>query len=286
MLSTISISNSRIAELLQYAVQQLHNSDTARLDAEVLLCHTANIDRSTLYAHPEQVVDEDAINSYRSIIEARKKGQPVAYLTNTKEFWSMEFMVNEHTLIPRPDTECLMTTTLNYLPKDKPLTIADLGTGCGIVAICIARERPQCHVVATDISSQSIQVARQNADLHLINNISFIKSNWFENINDRFHMVVSNPPYIKENDEHLKTGDVKHEPLLALTSGEDGLDAIRHIINNAPNYLHPGGCLLLEHGFDQGEKVRRLLHKQGFVDTNTFKDYGGNDRVSIGIFFN
>ena len=286
MLPTIRNSSLCIVDLLQNAERQLQTSDTARLDAEVLLGHVANLDRSTFYAHPELIIDGKIINTFQSLIEARTYGQPVAYLTNKKEFWSMDFTVNEHTLIPRPDTECLVSTALNFLPKDKPLTIADLGTGCGNVAICIANERPQCHVTATDFSPDSIEVARQNANYHHIKNISIIKSNWFENINIRFHMIVSNPPYIKENDEHLEKNDVKHEPRLALISGDDGLDAIRHIIKNASGYLYPGGYLLLEHGFDQGEKVTCLFNEHGFAGIKTYKDYGGNDRVSVGKFLN
>lgn len=286
MLSTINISDQCVAELLQNAERQLHSSDTARLDAEILLCHVAKLDRSTLYAHPERIIDKKIISGYQSLINARKKGEPVAYLINSKEFWSMHFTVTEQTLIPRPDTECLVANALELLPENKSLKIADLGTGCGVIAICIASERPQCHVTATDISPGTIEIARQNANHHRINNISFITSDWFENINDHFHMIVSNPPYIKENDEHLKISDIQHEPLLSLTSGDDGLDAIRHIIRHAQNYLFPGGYLLLEHGFDQGEKTRSLLDKQGFTGIETFQDFGGNDRVSIGKFFN
>ena len=286
MLSATGYSSYCIAELLQNAEQQLQTSESARLDAEVLLCHVTNIERSGLYAHPELVLEGNIINSYLSLIEARKSGQPVAYLTGHREFWSRQFVVNEHTLIPRPDTECLVATALDHIPAEKPLMIADLGTGCGNVAICIASERPRCHVTATDISSQSIHIAKQNADRHHTVNITFLSSNWFENISGRFYMIVSNPPYIKVDDEHIKKGDVQHEPELALIAGEDGLDSIRQIINLAPDHLLSEGYLLMEHGYDQGETVRRMLAERGFSGINTVKDFGGNDRVSFGIYIN
>ena len=282
MAQTATITKPSIAEILQHAEQQLRTSETAKLDAELLLCHVAKLERTTLHAHPEQIVSEEAIHAYQALIEQRHAEQPIAYLTGKKEFWSMEFKVNEHTLIPRPETECLVEEALKHIPENEEYNIADLGTGCGAIAISIAKERPQSHITAVDISTDALNVAKENTSRLGIKNISFVQSDWYKNINACFDLIVSNSPYIKEDDEHLTQGGVQHEPRLALASGPDGLNAIKHIINNASEHLLNKAWLVLEHGYDQGNEVRTLLHEHGFSDLDTRKDYSGHERVSFG----
>src|SRR5690606_36104570 len=179
----------------------------------------------------------------------RRLGKPVAYLTGTREFWSMEFQVNEHTLIPRPETECLVETVLKLVPDNANLDVADLGTGSGAIAIAIASERPHCRIVATDICDRALAIAVKNATRLDVNNIQFVKSDWYTNLQGSFDIIVSNPPYIRNDDAHLHGDGVAHESMLALRGGVDGLDAIRNIISNAVRYLNKGGWLVIEHGY-------------------------------------
>jgi release factor glutamine methyltransferase len=282
MAQTATITKPSIAELLQHAEQQLRAFDTAKLDAELLLCHVAKLTRTTLHAHPEQILSEEVIHTYQALIEQRHAEQPIAYLTGNKEFWSIKFKVNENILIPRPETECLVEEVLKHIPKNEKYKIADLGTGCGAIAISIAKERPQSHITAIDISPDALNIAKENASHLGIKNISFVQSDWYENTNDCFDIIVSNPPYIKQDDEHLTQGGIQHEPQLALASGPDGLNAIKHIINNASEHLNNKAWILLEHGCDQGNEVRTLLYEHGFSDPDTRKDYSGHERVSFG----
>jgi len=282
MAQAATITRPRIAELLQHAEQQLRSFDTAKLDAELLLCHVARLERTTLHAHPEQILSEEVIHTYQALIEQRLTEQPIAYLIGKKEFWSLEFKINEHTLTPRPETECLVEEVLKHIPMNEKYKIADLGTGCGAIAISIAKERPQSHITAVDISLYALNVAKENASRLGIKNISFVQSDWYEMLNDRFDLIVSNPPYIKEDDEHLTQGGIQHEPRLALASGHNGLNAIEHIVKGAPERLRNEAWLLLEHGYDQGNEVRALLNKHGFSDPDTKKDYSGQERVSFG----
>ena len=282
MAQTATITRLRIAELLQHAEQQMHAFDTAKLDAELLLCHVTKLERSTLYAHPEQILSREVIHAYHALTEQRLAEQPIAYLIGKKEFWSLEFKINEHTLIPRPETECLVEETLKHIPINEKYRIADLGTGCGAIAISIAKERPQSQITAVDISLDALNVAKENASRLGIKNISFVQSDWYEMLNDRFDLIVSNPPYIKEDDEHLTQGGIQHEPRLALASGHNGLNAIEHIVKGAPERLRNEAWLLLEHGYDQGNEVRVLLNKHRFSDADTKKDYSGQERVSFG----
>ncbi len=273
----------QIVEALKNAQQQLNLFDSAKLDAEVLLCSVLNCERPYVYAHPEQELSNKKIGSFNKLIQLRAEGQPVAHLINNKEFWSLSFHITKDTLIPRPETELLVEASLNKLPKDSIKNILELGTGSGAIAIAIASERPLANLTATDNSDTAIKVAKQNADTHQINNIEFINANWFENENIKnYDLIVSNPPYIEQNDPHLKQGDVRFEPISALASGEDGLDDLRIIIRGSKNHLSQQGWLLVEHGYNQGEAVKQLFIENGYVSLSTLKDYSDNDRISIG----
>jgi len=271
-----------IKELLYEAENKLTNSDSARLDAEVLLCNVLDFDRSKLYSSSGSFVTAESANQYMSLIQERQSGKPFAYLTGVREFWSIEFQVNEYTLIPRPETECLVEAALELIPENPELNIADLGTGSGAIAIAIAHERPRCKIIATDICDHALAVAVKNAARLGVNNIQFIKSDWYANMEGSFDVIVSNPPYIRNDDEHLLGDGVAHEPRLALCGGVDGLDAICNIISNAGRYLNKCGWLVIEHGFDQAQAVRSLLKNNGFINIKTRRDYAGVDRVTMG----
>jgi len=279
------IASATVKDLLQEAEQELRLFDSARLDAEILLCNVTGFDRSRLYAYPEETIPTDKASAYKALVNERNTGQPVAYLTGTKEFWSIELHVNQHTLIPRPETECLVEAALEHIPSNESWRIADLGTGCGAIAIAIALERPKCQITATDISHDALVIAESNAKWFGLEQILFIKSDWYSEVKDSFDLIISNPPYVRANDEHLFHGDVRHEPKLALSGGCDGLQAIRQIVRAAPAYLTQGGWLFVEHGYNQREAVRSIFAGHRFSDTGTQADYAGHERVSYGRFF-
>ena len=276
----------RIDELLNAAKTQLANSDTAQLDAEVLLAHVLGKQRSYLRAYPEIKPEQEAAQAYLRLLARREAGEPVAHLTGEREFWSLNLQVTADTLVPRPDTELLVETALQLLSriKSEPIQLADLGTGSGAIALSLASECPQCKITATDLSTAALAVAKDNATRLGMNNIEFIHSNWCSAFADdkRFDMIISNPPYIANNDPHMQTDELKCEPEFALTSGEDGLDALRNITQQARNFLKPGGWLLVEHGYDQGDAVMNLFRENGYQATETIQDLGANDRVCLG----
>ena len=273
----------QIADALKHARQQLQSSETAQLDAEILLCKVLNCERSHLYAYPEKELTNDNIESFNHYIALRIEGQPIAHITEQKEFWSLLFQVNEHTLIPRPETEILVETALNYIPENTQSNVLDLGTGSGAIAIAIASERPLATITATDKSKHALSVAKNNAQVHQVNNINFIYADWFniEN-NNTYDVIVSNPPYICNDDSHLQEGDVRFEPLSALISGKEGLDDLQTIISKATNYLNRQGWLLVEHGYNQAKAVQNLFNENNFKSVTTIKDHSENDRVTIG----
>ncbi len=277
----------RIDELLKNAVEQLVSSDTALLDAEVLLAFVINKQRSYLRAFPEFEPDEKVTHEFSRLIARRTSGEPVAYLTGKRDFWSLSLKVTSDTLIPRPDTELLVEATLALLPeiKSTPITISDLGTGSGAIALSLASECPHCQITATDLSVAALEVAKVNAATHQLENIIFVHSNWCSAFTQpqRFDIIVSNPPYIRSDDPHMQSAELACEPEFALTSGEDGLDAIRLITQQAKEFLNTNGWLLIEHGYDQGEAVQQLFHDNGFGQIETRQDLAGNDRICIGI---
>ncbi len=257
--------------------------DSARLDAEVLLAHVLGKPRSHLSAWPEREISTTALAQFQSLLTRRIAGEPIAYLTGLREFWSMELQVNRHTLIPRPETELLVEFALQHIPRDKAWRIVDLGTGSGAIALALASERPRSRLIATDISSGALLAARQNAERHGLNNIEFREGEWFRPLQDeRFDFIVSNPPYIREADPHLSEGDLRYEPISALASGPNGLDALQAIVADAKRHLYPGGWLALEHGHDQAEAVTKLLRDQNYSQVGQQQDYSGRGRIAFG----
>jgi release factor glutamine methyltransferase len=271
-----------IAAALREAIGSLPDG-MDRIDAEYLLAHVLERPRAWLYAHADDELAPVHRDAFRNLQVRRKAGEPVAYLTGLRGFWSLELRVTSDTLIPRPETELLVETALALLHPERTATVLDLGTGSGAVALAIAVERPLAQVTAVERSPAALAVAKDNAQRLKLERVNFETGNWYEGFGGhRFDVIVSNPPYIEDGDTHLDHGDLRYEPRTALVSGLDGLDDIRQIIVQAPGYLLPGGWLLLEHGWQQGAAVRGLLEGAGFREIMTELDLEGRDRVSLG----
>ena len=238
--------------------------------------------RSFLYANPELELPASRSDSFKKLIKQRATGQPVAYLVESCEFWSLPLKVTPAVLIPRPDTERLVEAALSKIPADADWRIADLGTGSGAIALAIASEREKCEIHATDISSEAIEVTRENASRLGFSHIQPHCGSWNEPLRGKFHLVVSNPPYIDADDPHLARGDLRFEPRNALTPGSDGLSAIREISQLAQDMLVEGGWLMFEHGWEQGSASRKVIQEAGFIKIETLQDLQGHDRVTIG----
>lgn len=252
-------------------------------EAELLLMHVLGRGHAWLYAHGGDALSDQATLQFMTLVDRREGGEPVAYLTGRRGFWSLDLQVGPDTLIPRAETERLVELALERLRPGSRCRVADLGTGSGAVALAIARERPQAAVIATDASAAALGVARNNAREHGLENVEFRHGSWFEPLaGERFDLVASNPPYIAAEDPHLGQGDLRYEPAAALASGADGLDDVRAIAAAAAPHLLPGGWLLLEHGHDQGPAVRALLEQAGLEQVATAVDLEGRDRVSLG----
>jgi release factor glutamine methyltransferase len=275
-----------IAELLSAAAGQLQGiSDSPRLDAEVLLCHVLQQPRSYLFSWPDRALEPIDRQAFQALLQQRLGGTPVAHLTGSREFWSLELEVNPDTLIPRPDTELLVDTLLQTCPADETLQLADLGTGSGAIACALASERPGWHIVATDQSAAALDMARRNAARLGLDNIEFRLGHWCQALGEqRFHAIVSNPPYIPTADPHLQQGDVRFEPRSALAAGDDGLDDIREICACARQHLLPCSLLLLEHGYDQQLAVAEIFTRTGFKQLRQYRDLAQNPRATSGIF--
>lgn len=264
-------------------VQLLEHSDSALLDAEVLLSHVLQQSRAWIMAYQDEKISAEQANQFKTLVTRREQGTPIAYLTGQQEFWSLPLKVNQHVLIPRPETELLVEQALELLPNDSTANIADLGTGSGAIALAIAYERPEAEITGVDQSEPALEVARENAANLRLSNTRFVVGNWLQPLSTgRIDMIVSNPPYIASADPHLQQGDVRFEPKTALVSGIDGLQDIFQIISQAPDYLSDNGYILLEHGFTQGKAVRRLLEQRGFGSVETATDLSGHPRVTQG----
>jgi release factor glutamine methyltransferase len=272
-----------VRELLEGAGLALAGASTCpTLDAEVLLAASLGCGRSRLYAWPEWVPEPAEIACFHTWLAKRSAGYPVAYLLGQREFWGLNLRVSEATLIPRPETERLVELALERIDPEHTTDVADLGTGSGAVALALAQERPLSRIVASDLSEEALDVARENAQRLGIGNINFEQGDWFGGISSQLRMdvVVSNPPYIAEDDRALI--DLRYEPRPALVAGADGLAAIRHIVAEAPRWLRRGGWILIEHGADQGLRVAGLLRQYGYQTIATERDLGGLERVSLG----
>ena len=269
-----------LAELLASA--ELPDSDTARLDAELLLCHAIGKPRTYLRTWPERQPDAEQLRRFEQLMSQRRRGVPVAYLLGSQGFWSLQLDVSESTLIPRPDTERLVEVALELGPSG-PARVLDLGTGTGAIALALAVERPDWQLTGVDRVAEAVALACGNAERLQIRNAAFEQSDWFSALAGRqFDLIVSNPPYIAADDPHLLQGDVRFEPGSALVSGADGLDDIRRLVQLAPDHLQASGWLLFEHGWQQADAVAQLLGARGFEQVQSWRDLGGQQRVTGG----
>lgn len=273
-------------ELVAEASETLAGSATSPLDAEVLAAHVIDVDRSWLYAHPEERLQPERAKAFRDLVERRAASEPIAHITGTREFWSLTLEVTGDVLIPRPETELLVELALRHLPRNGACRVADLGTGSGAIALALATELPEASIVAVESNGPALEVARRNAKRLGIDRdrVTFRAGDWLAPLgNERFECLVSNPPYVREDDPHLQQGDARFEPRDALAAGPDGLDAIRRIVADAPVHLSAGGVLILEHGHDQQPAVMDLLHDAG-ASVEPHADLGGVPRAVVARF--
>lgn len=254
----------------------------SRLEADLLACHVLGCKRSWLYAHGDQRMDANAQSDFNDLIEQRLEGRPVAYLLGEREFYGRRFMVDERVLIPRPETELLVELALD-LPLPANARVCDIGTGSGCIALTLAAERPDWQIVALDKSAAALEAAEENRTRMKLENVKLKRSDLLKSSGTKkFDLVVSNPPYIAQADEHLNRGDLRFEPRTALAAGVDGLDLIRKLVEQAPGRLHDDGWLLLEHGYDQASTVRKLLEKAHFKQVRSWRDLANIERVTGG----
>ena len=278
------------------ALNQVNPTENGKVDALVLLQHATGKSRTQILAFDETEIDEKVRLKLTALLDRRLKGEPIAYILGEKEFWSLPLNVSEGTLIPRPDTEILVEKALQIaLEKleDNPLyfRILDLGTGTGAIALALASELSlicqkkaiQLDVIGVDLMPEVVKLAQSNAEKNQLD-VQFLQSRWFEHVEGQFDIIVSNPPYIDETDEHLSQGDVRFEPRSALVAGENGLADLRHLIEQSPRYLKDNGYLLLEHGWKQGEEVRSIFWQNHWQGVATIRDYGDNERVTLGYW--
>lgn len=267
---------------LREAISLLQESESPRRDAEILLEFVTGKGRTYLLAFGETPLTDAQQAQLATLLARRQRGEPIAHLTGVREFWSLPLFVSPATLIPRPDTECLVEQTLARLPSN-PCRILDLGTGTGAIALALASERPDCEVTAVDRMPDAVALAQRNAAHLAINNVHILQSDWFSALpGQQFAMIVSNPPYIDEQDPHLAQGDVRFEPLSALVAGDNGMADIVHIIEQSRTRLEAGGFLLIEHGWQQGTAVRDAFIRAGYQAVETCRDYGDNERITLG----
>ena len=269
---------------MSWGRRRLVDQPAGQLETEILLCKILDVSRGWLYANPGSSLEPGQVSKARNMIDRRAHGEPVAYLTGEREFWSLPLKVTHDVLIPRPETELLVETVLNQIPPSATWRIADLGTGSGAIALALAVERPNCEVHATEYSEAALDLAEENGRNVAPGRVQFHQGSWLEPLDGAFEVLVSNPPYVAADDPHLQQGDCQFEPTLALTPGTDALAAFRLIADESRRYLQTEGLLAFEHGYDQGEAIRQLLSGLGYERVVTHKDLENRDRVTTGMF--
>ena len=274
--------NNTIKNTLDRAYEALKLvSDTAHLDAQILLSHCMQCTRTYLYTWPEKKMTESQTTHFQKLLNKRINGEPVAYLTGVKSFWNMELKVSPATLIPRPETELLVEASLACISAEKSSSILELGTGSAAIALALAQERLDCQIKTIEVSKQAYVIAQANIEKYSHGNVVLLEGHWFSPlVNERFDMIVSNPPYVADDDVHLKQGDVRFEPQQALISGAEGLDDLKHIISTAQTYLSDDGWLLVEHGYNQAEAVHDLFLLHEYMNIKQLTDHAGHIRVT------
>jgi release factor glutamine methyltransferase len=277
------MNTQSIAETVKSGAQRLDaHSESPRLDAEILLSTILGLPRSALIARADELLQPDQQRAYAELILQRAGGTPVAYLTGCREFWSLPLRVSPAVLIPRPETETLLEHALGLLPRDEACAVLDLGTGSGAIALGLAHERPRWAITAVDLSPAALEIARHNAQALQLSRIQWRLGSWFDAVTgERFHLIVANPPYVSATDSALES--LSAEPVMALSPGPTGLEALTAIIAQAPQHLHPQGWLALEHGLTQAQEVAQLLGQHGFTSIRTFPDFSGKPRVTLGV---
>lgn len=275
----------QIRQLLMSATEQLTGlTESPRLDAEILLAHSLDKSRTWLITWPDKNLSDTEFTDFETLLKRRKAGEPVAHITGQREFWSLPLSVSKDTLIPRPDTELMVEQILAAYPADSNITLADLGTGSGAIALALASERPNWKIIATDQSTAALDIAQENASQLKLNNIEFKQGDWFEPLTGMtFDVIASNPPYIPDQDPHLSQGDVRFEPISALASGSDGLDDIRLICHEAKHHLKHQGMLIIEHGFDQKSEMQEIFTVSGYKSIKQHHDLADNPRLTSGL---
>ncbi len=270
-----------ISQAVTYGYNLLTQSESPERDSQFLLCYILNCTTVYLHSQADQCLTQQQLTQFDQLLQQRQQGQPIAHIIGRRGFWTLDLQITPDTLIPRPDTELLVELALSKIKPD--MLVADLGTGSGAIALSLAQEHPLATILAMDYSMPALIVAKKNAAIHQLNNVSFWHGHWLDAIADNsMNMVVSNPPYIQQDDPHLSQGDVRFEPLSALTSGVDGLDDIRKIVEQARKCLKMSGWLLVEHGYDQAQQVQDLFQQAGYINITSHKDLGDNDRVVMG----
>lgn len=270
-----------IAQALDWAKNQLATGESPAIDARVLICHVLDCNPTWLMTYPEQVLSGEQVAKFQSMVKRRVNGEPVSYITGTQDFWSLTLKVNPNTLIPRPETELLVEKALALLEVSNP-RILDLGTGTGAIALALASELPNSEVVAVDRVEEAVLLAKENALQLGLDKVQIFQSDWFDAIpeQNKFDLIVTNPPYVESGSEWLTQGDVRFEPDSALVAGDDGLDDIRYIISQARDWLNPNGWLLIEHGYEQGTQIQNFFIKSYYHNPTLVRDYSDLPRVS------
>lgn len=278
-------AEASVAQLLRRASGRLSSSSTAHLDAELIMAHVLDCDRAGVYRDNKNMLTREQVERYCDLVAKRMRGRPIAHITEVQEFWSLDFAIDEHVLIPRPETELLVETALSLVSGERNPRIADLGAGCGAVAVAIGKERPDATVVAVEKSAAALNIAAQNCRTHAHANVTLVRASWLATFAAKtFNLIVSNPPYICSDDPALVGSEIRFEPRCALASGLDGFTDLRAIIRNAGNSLIMGGMLALEHGYNQAAAVRNLMHASGFSEIATQRDLAGHERVTHGAY--